>query len=97
LKVTLKCWIYLLAIDLQSRQDNIQSSMRRVRFWIVKLTVHPKANVAHLSGKAWRNWMERRLKRLHRKLENWRRTHHPRQQHKARFLAKQLRYEMEIL
>jgi CHAD domain-containing protein len=85
------------AIDLQSRQANIQSSMRRVRVWIAKLAVHPKANVTHLSGKAWRHWIERRLKRLQRKLDHWRRTHHPGQQHKARLLAKQLRYEVEIL
>lgn len=86
-----------VAIALESRQPSIQSSLQGVCVWIEELPVHSRSDMAQLSGKALSDWMERRLKRLYRKLDQWQHIQQPKQQHKARLWAKRLRYQVEIL
>lgn len=86
-----------LAIDSASRQPEIQAGLQDVSIWIETLECRVHSKVGRLSKREWRMWIERRFKRLNRRLEHRCRRDQPKSQHKARILAKQLRYEVEIL
>lgn len=86
-----------LAIELVGNEPDIKAGLQCVSAWIEALSTTAHSDVAHLSGKEWRGWIEHRLDRLNRILVHKCHQADLRNQHKARILAKQLRYEVEIL
>lgn len=86
-----------LDIGLKIHEPGIKNGLKSVSIWIGALQHAEAFDKNDLSGRKFRKWMAHRLGHHYRKLNYFNQKNKTHHQHKARILAKQFRYEVEML